>query len=303
MALTGYNTLLQVAKLDAGAGYAVIDETIAFYPELSQIPAATMTGSTMELSVLKTLPTASFRNANEGTPRRTAEFETRVFQTAIVDQQCAVDIQGVLKASKDQARFLINNSKPHMKAVLNLICKQLYYGTTNDAKGFPGLVSQYAADTQHEVNAGGAANKSSVWFLQVGPENLELLFGNDQSITMNEDWKQETVYDSNNNPLQALTNWINGRVGFRLANKHAAVRIKNLAAATQTLTDALMYQALQKCEEIGMTPNLIIGAPRSFEQMRAARTTYSPSGAPAPKIRDWEGIPILSTVNVNTSEA
>lgn len=303
MALTGFNTLDDVAKLDAGAGYPVIDETIAFYPELQNIPAEVMTGSTMELSILKTLPSASFRNANEGTPRRKAEFENKVFQTAIIDQQVGVDVQGVLKASKDQARFLINQAKPHMKAVLNHICKQMYYGTTNDAKGFPGLVSQYANDAAHEINVAGGSAKSSVWFLQVGSENLHFLYGNDQSLTMNEDWKEETIYDASNNPLQGLTNWINGRVGFRLANKNSAVRIKNIAAATQTLTDTFMYQALQKCEELGMVPNLIVGNPRSFEQIRAARTTYSPTGAPAPKLRDWEGIPILSTINVSVAEA
>lgn len=303
MALTGYNTLSDVAKLDAGAGFPVIDETLAFYPELQYIPAEVITGASMELSILKTLPTASFRYANEGTARKKAEFETKTFQTAIIDQQCAVDIQGVLKASKDQARFLINQAKPHMKAVLNHICKQMYYGSVNDAKGFPGLIAQYAADAAHEVNLAGGSAKSSVWFLQVGPETLHFLFGNDQSITMNDDWKEETVYDGGNNPLQALTNWINGRVGFRLANKHTAVRIKNIAASTQVLTDAKMYEGLQKCEELGMVPNLIVGNPRSFEQIRVGRTTYSPTGAPAPKLRDWEGIPILSTINITVAEA
>lgn len=296
--------MLDVAKLDAGVGHEVIDEVIAMYPEVSAFPAETMQGATKEVSVLKTLPTASFRNANEGVTRSKAEFETKVFQTSIFDLQVAVDLQGVLKASKDQARFLKNQSLPSMRAVLKLIAKQIIYGSANDAKGFPGLVSQHAADTDHVYDVTGTGGTtSSVWFLQVGADTCGLTFGNEQSITMSDDWKEETVYDANSKPFQALTNWISGRGGFELRNKNASVRIKNIGTATnKTLTDAIMYQALQLCEQLGMTPNLILGSPRSFEQLRAARTATSPSGAPAPKLRDWEGIPIISSINVLNTE-
>lgn len=301
--LTGFPTLIDVAKLDAGVGRDVIDETIAFYPELQTLPSETMPGTTLELSVLKDLPTASFRNANEGTPRRKAEFETKIFQTFIVDQQVAVDKQGVLNASKDPARFLMNQTKPHMKAVMAHICKQMWYGVKNDAKGFPGLIAQYSADADHEVDVTGTADKSSVWFLEVSPENLTFVFGNDTSLTMSEDWKPETVYDANNNPLQALVNWINGRVGFKLANKHKAVRIKNIGIANgKTLTDEHMYGALALCDELGMVPNLIVGRGRSFEQLRKSRTSYNPTGAPPGVLNNWEGIPLLRTINISKSE-
>lgn len=305
MALTGFPTLQDVAKLDAGVGHEVIDEVIAAYPEVSAFPVEVMEGATKEISVLKTLPTASFRHANQGTARSKAEFEVRPFQTSIFDTQVAVDIQGVLRASKDQARFLKNQSAPFMRAVLKLLAKQIIYGVSNDAKGFPGLVHQYSADSSHEVDVTGTgATTSSVWFLQVAPDTMGVTFGNDQSLTMAADWKEETVYDASNNPLQALTNWINGRAGFELKNKHTAVRIKNISAATagKMLTDAFLYQGLKVCEELGMTPNLILGSPRSFEQVRSSRTATSPTGAPAPKLREWEGIPIISSINVLNTE-
>jgi hypothetical protein len=312
MAATGFSTLLDVAALDAGVGYPVIDEVIAMFPEVSAFPVETMVGSTIEVSVLKTLPTVGFRNANEGTTRVKPEFEVRPFQTAIIDAQVAVDKQGVVNASKDQARFLMNQAMPFMRSTLRTIAKQIIYGNNasnasgivNDAKGFPGLVNQYSADSAHEYDVTGTASTtSSVWFLQIAADTMGLSFGNEQTITMSADWKEETVYDSNSKPFQALTNYINGRVGFLLKNKNSAVRIKNIGTATnKTLTDAIMYLGLQKCEELGMQPNLIIGSPRSFEQLRAARTATSPSGAPAPKIREWEGIRVISTINVLNTE-
>jgi hypothetical protein len=153
------------------------------------------------------------------------------------------------------------------------------------------------------VDATGTANKSSVWFLEVGPEMVEFLFGRGKTITMGEEWDVETVLDSNNKEFQAYTNWLNGRVGARLANKHAAVRIKNLGtAAGKKLTDALMFSALEKCDELGMTPNVIFGRPRSFYQLQESRTATTKDGRPAPLPRDWEGIPIVPTINITTSE-
>jgi len=299
----GFLTTLDVAKLDAGAGYPVIDQTIGNAPELEIFAADTIAGATMELTVLTALPTVGFRGANEGSSRKKAEWATKVYQTGILEEQVAIDIVGVLAGSKDQGRTLISHSKPFMKATLKHIAKQLWYGTGNDVKGFPGMTMQYSADTDHEVDATGTTALTSVWFVEEGPENLELLYGNGASITMSDDWKEETVHDANGKPFRAATNWINGRPGLRLANKHAAVRIKNVGTANgKTLTDALMGQALQKCIELEMNVTSIWMTPRSCEQLRSSRTTYSPTGQPAPRPTEFQGIPIKETTNLSNAE-
>lgn len=299
----GFLTLLDIAKLDKGSGYPVIDECIGRSRELELFPAATIDGATMELTVLTELPAVGFRTANSGSPRKKPEFATKIFQTAVIEEQVAVDIMGVLKASKDQARTLESQSKPFMKAVLKHIGKQIWYGTGNDVKGFPGLTLQYSPDSEHEVDATGSANLTSIWFLELGPENLETLFGNNASITMFDEWKEETVLDADNNPFLAATNWINGRPGVRLANKHAAVRIKNVGIANgKTATDALLGKGLQACRELEMEPTHIFMTPRSCEQIRSSRTATSPTGAPAPRPTDYEGISIIETNNLSNNE-
>lgn len=300
---TGDYNLLDLAKLDAGVGYSVIDETIEQAREMERIPAETILGSSMELSVLKTLPTAAFRNANEGTARSKAAFENKIFQTHIIDHQVAVDKQ-IVDGAKDPARLLNTHARAAMKSILKHASSQFWYGDGNDAKGFPGMIAQHDTSSTHNSDVTGTTNKSSVWMLQVGAENLHFIFGNDQTIMMSEDWKEETVYDDNNNPYQAYTNWITGRIGCRLANKNAAVRIKNIGTgAGKKLTDSFLYAGLQLCEELGMQPNLIVGNPRSFYQLRDSRTATNSDGRPAPLPRDWEGIPLLSTINITTSES
>lgn len=311
-----YPTLATIATLDAGIGYPVIDEVVVQYKELDIFPADTMSGVTLELSVLTALPTAAFRAANSGVDRKAATFETKQFSTAILEQQIGIDPM-VLKSSKDPARSLENLSKPHMRAVMSLVAKQIWYGSGKggDTLGFPGLVDQYSADSTHEVDVGGGSVKSSVWFLWLAPENLQLIWGNGQTLTQR-DWRQETIYDSNSKPLDGLTSSITGRVGLKLENKHAAIRIKQIGAQTITTAGALatrtisgglnddwMYQARQKFEELNrVPPNAIFGTPRSFEQLRCSRSPVNPVGSPVPYLDNWEGIPLYRTINISNAE-
>ena len=69
-------TLLDIAKLDAGIGYPLIEEAVKLAPELALVPADTILGTTMELTVRSGLPTVRFRNANEGVARSKSSYET-----------------------------------------------------------------------------------------------------------------------------------------------------------------------------------------------------------------------------------
>jgi len=297
-------TLLDVAKIDAGAPYNLINEAVtSLRPELKLIPADTMEGISMPLSVIVGLPTVAFRHHNEGTPSSKPRFEQRIFQCGIIDQQIPVD-KAVADKSKNYGRFLEAQTMPHLEAALDWVCKQFWYGVSNDAKGFVGLIAQSNSAATHVVDAGASSAKSSVWFIETGMEKLEWLWGNGKTIAIG-DWREESLYDSNNNAYPGLVNWLSGRPGLRLANKNKAVRIKNVGAHTDTthdLDDALMRQAFELCTTIGMTPNLIVMTARSRTQLAANRTAYDPSGKPVPLPRDWEGIPIEVSTNLSNDE-
>ena len=298
-------TLLDIAKLDAGIGYPLIEEAVKLAPELMVVPADTILGTTMELTVRSGLPSVRFRNANEGVPRSKSTYETRTFQTHILDHQVAVDEQ-IVNGARDKGRLLENHASGAMEAAMQYIGSQFYYGTGNDTKGFPGLLAQCKSDAAHTVDAAGAASKTSVWFLRLGRECVEFLFGNGQTIRLNDTWDLETVYDDNGNPYKAYTNWMKGRVGMRLANKNCAVRIKNLEEAgtnKKTLNDSLLYSAYEKFTEFGFEPTHIFMNGRSREQLRNSRTATNSNGTPAPLPTEWEGIPIIRTASIANDEA
>lgn len=296
-------TLLDLAKLENGIGYNIIEENVSRAPELRLIPADTMVGDTMQLTVRTDLPTVGFRDANEGTPRSKSTYINRVFQTAILDHQTAID-----KAMADKrnpiarARLFENHSSGALEAAFRHVGKQFYYGTGNDAKGFPGLLAQYKAAATHEVDATGTAAKSSVWFLRVGVETIEFLFGNDRTITFGSDWPIETVYDAASNPFQAYTNWMTGNIGMRVANQNSAVRIKNIGTASgKTLTFTHMRTAYQKMTDLGWEPTHIFMSPRSQEQLWNVSVTAENPNPAVPT--SWQGIPIVVSNSISNDEA
>ena len=298
-----FPTLLDIKKLNDGVGFDLVEENVLLCPELRIIPAEVIAGAEMKLTVRTDLPTVGFRNLNEGMARSKSQYETRVFSCADISGQIAIDL-GVYRRALDPLRLQQAEASGFMEAAFRHVAKQFWYGTTNDAKGFPGIIAQMLADTAHEVDATGSTAKSSVYFVRIARETCQFLFGNGTTIDLQPEWKEETVNDVKGNPFRALTNWLSGAVGARLANKNSVVRIKNIGTGTgKTLTDALMYSAYEKfTTALGAEPTHIFLTPRSREQLRASRTATTTTGQPAPLPTDWNGIPLIAYSAISNAE-
>jgi len=307
-----YPTLTDIVTLDSGIGSSVINETVLQFEELNRFAATRIKGTTIELTVRDEVPKSRFRKANEGTPRVAAKFKTKVFSTAFIDHQVAIDI-AVLYSSEDVARTLTEESIPHMESVMANIARQIWYGKgNNDPEGFVGLGEQYAADSLHEIDLGQTEDTTSVWFVNFGPKKLQLVFG--EPALSQRDWRNETAYDPKGNPFDALTSSITGRVGLRLENKHVAMRIKGignqkivkggLGGYTEGgLSDRPLFTILKMFSEVnGVRPNAIFMNPRSLEQLRASRTPVNATGDPVPLPDRFAGIPIFETINLINGE-
>lgn len=296
-----YMTLLEIKKLNDGVGFDLVEENVLLCPELRIIPAEVIAGTEMKLTVRTDLPTVGFRNLNEGMARSKSGYEPRIFSCADLSGQIAIDL-GVYRKALDPLRLQQSEASGFMEAAFRHVAKQFWYGTTNDAKGFPGLIAQMLA--ANEIDATGTSAKSSVYFVRVARETCQFLFGNGTTIDLQPEWKEETVLDANSNPFQAMTNWLNGAVGARLANKNSVVRIKNIGtAAGKTLTDAHMFSAYEKfTTALGAEPTHIFMTPRSREQLRASRTATNGEGKPAALPVDWNGIPIIASSAISNAE-
>ena len=293
---------LDMARVGSGIAYPLIEENVQYAPELQVVPASPMVGDTMTLTVRTDLPTVSFRKYNSGVARSKSKFETRVFQAMPLSHQIGVDKE-LADNQVDRGRFLQTHASGVMEAKFRLISSQFYYGLTADANGFPGLIAQTIGEATHVVDAGGSTAKSSVWLLGLGPEKIEFLLPNGRTATLQPDWPVETVYDSDSNPYQAYTNWLNGSIGMRVANKNCAIRIKKLGTDTgKGLTDALLYEALALADDLKFQPTHIFLRGRSLEQLRKSRTATNAKGDPAPLPTTFEGIPFVRTHGITLAE-
>jgi len=308
-----HTTLADIQALDAGIGGPVINEVAAQFDELGTFPADTIEGTSIQLTVIDKLPKVRFRKANQGVPRRAPEFGTKTLSTAFLEDQIDID-KAVLRSSRDIVRVLENRSKPHVISAMGHMARQIWYGQKyNDPEGFVGLLEQYAANGDHEIDLGQDTNLSSVWFLCLAPENLQLAFGRDQTLYQS-DWRENICYDKDGNPYDGLTSSLTCRVGLKLENIHAAMRIKNIGEQKIVgtglnkyyeggLSDDPMFKLLQKFAEVcHVKPNAIFMSPRSLEQLRASRIPVNSSGDPVSELTYWTNIPLFSTINLVNCE-
>lgn len=299
----GIVTMLDLKKFENSSGHDVVEENVAKVPELSLFPAAPLDGTSLELTVRTDLPTVGFSRLNEGVGESKGGYDTRLFSTANLDALVTCDVrflQGRNKAAA--AAYLTNEQSGHVEAAVRHCGRQIWYGVKNDVKGFPGLIAQMNVDANHVVNVGGTEDKkTSVFFLSLGHEKVELLLGNDRTLTFDA-WMRQTVKTADGKNLDAMISWMHYAPAVRLGNRNAMVRIKGITTESgKTLTWDHMQDAYQHCvDDLGIIPTHIFMTGRSRRQLRDLSKTPENPNPELPK--DFEGIPIVTSHSVSNIE-
>lgn len=190
-------------------------------PALSAFDARTVAGTKFMTLALTGLPSAGFKNLNEGFTASSATLAVREFEASLIG---GLIKEEVITANRwNQAHgasgttYFDLQTMAKMKADARHIESQLFYGTSNDAKGFPGMkeLTPYstanslsltadpgASDyTKTFVNAGGttATTASSVYSVIFGEMDAQLIVANDgggELLTMTEILEQMLAPDS-----------------------------------------------------------------------------------------------------------
>lgn len=297
-------TLLDIAKANGHDQIVgLIEANANSYPELSRFPARTIKGTSFPTLKRLDYPTTAFRAANEGSAGGVSTYERDIVECYIIDQQLRMD-QSVADASEDGApAVLAREASGGMAGVARTIAKQIYYGTSNDAKGFPGLLS--LVDTTHVLSAADTGANSSVYAVKFGDQDIQLIGGSNNSLTMAAEWRVQSVLDANSNPYDAYINAIKGWIGLQFVNPHSVGRIKLLGTNTgKTMSDAMAYDLLALMPA-GWVPDLWIMNRRSRNQLRKSRTatTTQLAGVTAPLPTEIDGVAILCTDAITNTES
>lgn len=298
-------TLLDIQKQNnADPIVGLIEEVVAHAPEVEVGAARPIPGIEYKTLVCTSLPTAQFRNINEGVTPSTALMENRLVQTFTLDLRVEVDKAAADRATDGWQAVMAQQAALQMRAGLFLVGQQFYYGTgTNgDAKGFPGLLGSYDS-TNMVVDATGTTEStcSSVWAVKWGMQDVQFVWGLEGSMQPSE-VKVVRVTDSTNKVFDAYSQNILAYPGLQVGNKYAIGRIKKLTGDSgKGLTDSLISQLLEKFP-VGHQPDVLFMTRRSRGQLQRSRTATNPTGAPAPMPEEAFGIPIQITEAISNTE-
>jgi len=313
--LSTLNELIRFNSLDVNP--AEITDILNKAPVLRALHAMQSSNGTVhKFNIETTAPVIGFRAVNAG-----ADY------TASISTQTSIDLKYIdSKVIEDAAacrayRFgaeawMNQRTARQIREALFTLEKQFFNGTVSgSADGFLGLADSAnynGASDALVINAAGttASTGSSVWFLRSTPDDasVALVGAGDQSLsspninfTVGEIF-ESVVLGSNSKSMVAMVRDAGGHLGVQIGSKYAVARIANLTEDSgKGLTDTLLARALALFPASDQPTHICMNR-RSLRQLQVSRTTYSPTGMPAPRPTEYEGIPIVVTDAISSTE-
>lgn len=299
-----YLTMLDLAKINGSdAAVGLIEENLDVCPEATIFPARTINGTSFKTLHRTALPGTQFRNANEGVETTKSAYLNKLVECFYLDGKMEIDVAVAQADDQGEAHAQMIEADGHAQAALKHLGKQVWYGVSNDAKGFPG--AQALVDSAYTLDAGGttASTGSSVYGVKVGEKHGSMIFGRNTVLSIGE-WSKQRITRSSKE-LDAWINALQGWVGFQWVNKDSVCRLKDATAdSTKTVTDAKLAELLS---QLKWTPDYWFMTRRSRFQIQQARAagsnTSGNSGNPVgPLPSESNGIPIIVTDSLTNTE-
>ena len=297
--------VLKINQSEALVG--VITEVLQAIPELNFFAASPVKRNDFYTLCVTADPTVAFRDTTEERTWQAATLGTKRIQCKYLDAswmlQCAIAEQS--DWGKETAIAI--QQQAHFRAALKKIAVQTWYGTGADAKGFNGLKAIIGAvnnadtdDGTMAINAGGASgsNGSSVFAVRTGIDSIQYAWGSEGQLTEGDIQKQ--IVGTATKGAWYYVQELGGWVGLQVTSRNAAAMITGLTP-TVGLTDNLLYSLLGKFPA-GEGPDAIFMNRRSLEQLRRSRTATNATGAPAPIPTEIEGVRIIATDAISSTE-
>jgi hypothetical protein len=308
--------LLDVAKIN-GSDQVVglIEETLTYAPEVQILPARTIKGTSYKVVSRSSYPGVGFRAANEGSTPGKSEYENKLVECFILSGAVQADVAAAAAFEDGAEQFRDREAVGVMRQALIELGSQVFYGTSVDAKGFPGLAAIHAALSNGiTLDAGGTTDSvaSSVYGINTDVQGVQLVFGSEQTFGLGE-WRIEnvagpvagTVYPAH---VANLTAW----VGLQVASKYSVGRLHSATTDVNCgVTDIKLAELLSKYP-VGYRPNYWLMNRRSAYQLQASRfaTTIqtgnkSSAGVEiySPTPTESNGVPIVITDSLINTEA
>lgn len=286
-------------------------------PVLSVLHAMQSSNGTVhKYNIETTAPVIGFRAVNDGADYTAGSSTQTSINLKYIDAKVIEDAAACRAYRGGADAWMLNRLTRQLREALFTLEKQFFYGTVaGSADGFLGLADDAnynGASDALVVNAAGstASTGSSVWFLRSTPDDASValvgagdpgLSSPNINITVGEMF-ESVVLGANSKSMVAMVRDAGGHLGVQIGSKYAVARIANLTEDSgKGLTDILLAKALALFPASDQPTHICMNR-RSLRQLQASRTTYSPIGAPAPRPTEYEGIPIVVTDAISSTE-
>lgn len=300
-------TLLDVAKINGSDKIVgLIEEVLTSAPEAERFPYRTISGTSYPTVTRTSLPTVGFRKANDGVAATKSEFVRKLVQAYILGGRVEVDKAVAMAHEDGMEAYEMIEAVGTMKAALIELGSQIWYGTDNEADGFPGIKAALpftagVADGS-VINAAGttATTASSVYAVKFGDQDVTLIGGNGGVPELG-DFRDETITGENSNPMPGRVADLVGWVGLQIGNINCVRRIANVTADSgKTLSTDLMDSLLNSFP-VGYRPDAIFMSRRSRLQLKQDMATPERPTVPLPT--EYDGVAIIATDSILNTDA
>lgn len=314
-------TLLDIVK---GNGcdkvIGIVEEVVQVVPEINIFTGRSIKGTSFKTLVRTGVPKIGFRKPNNGTSTGKSTYINRTVDCALIDGRIEIDKAGVADVDEDGPEVCkARQAVGYMQGAFGTFASQIWYGSKNDKNGFQGAAEIVRDDMWTGNPAAGltASTGSSIFAVRINPLTAcGLVFGaNGQGLLGQEMvWRIGDITGENNQKLTGYIADMPAWLGLSAVNSFSIARYDNLTAdANKGVTDKVMSAVFNNFVEKngGLTPTHFFMAFRSRTQLQDSRSvtlfgtgtqrTAQPTTAPMPT--DFEGVPIIASTAISTTEA
>jgi len=315
-----YNTLAGLVQFnDKNLADLQISDLLQDAPLLAVLTAVAASNGTQHKYLKQDgASSVGFRAALAGLAKTTST-DTLVTETlAIIDGSFDTDVAlaDAYKGGRDA--WLQLELVRTMKQVMAVIEKQVIYGNTSpgNTSGCDGLEDNAALDSLSDamvLTAGGsnASTQTSCLLIRHGINDFAVVAGNEGRFVVEDEptiiqrFADATELTAGRQ-YPALYVPVTGYIGTQYGSAYSAARIANIECnvltSTSAFTDDHIAGALSRFPA-GRGPNVIAMNRNAQRLLRQSRSSYSPTGAPAPFPMEAFGIPIVVTDQILSTEA
>lgn len=306
-----FQTLADLIKIDtAGVSDIDVSDLLNKAQIISLLAAGTASNGTQHQYLKETgAPVVGFRDVNVGHDTSKSDDTLITIALKILSANTMVDKALADAHKKGPGALVARESRRHLKQAFFEAEKQMIYGTGNLADGFDGLVDNATVSSlagEMVINAGGTTinTASSIWFIVTNDDesDVTVITGRDGQIDIDDTIVTKHV-DGTGKSYPVYYTPIEGWLGMQVGSKYSVGRIVNVTEdAGKGLTDDLLSKMLELFPS-DKVPAMIGMSRRSRGQLQRSRTTYSPTGMPAPLPAEYEGVPIVTAESISNVEA